>query len=144
MQWWAWITVGAILLVGELFFIDAQFYLIFLGLSALIVGALSLGGMLGADWLQWIVFAVLAAVSMVGFRRRVYEQLRRNLPTMRPGPAGDVVTCPAVLPPGASCRLEYRGTTWSVQNGGTSAIAAGGRARVERVDGVTLVVHADL
>jgi len=29
MEWWAWIAVGAILLVSELAFVDAQFYLVF-------------------------------------------------------------------------------------------------------------------
>lgn len=144
MQWWAWITVGAILLVGELAFIDAQFYLIFLGLSALSVGALVLGGVLGAEWLQWVTFAVLAAGSMIGFRRRIYERMRLKLPTMRHGPVGDTVTCPAELSSGDTCRLEYHGSTWSVLNGGQSAIAAGARARILRVEGVTLVVHADL
>ena len=144
MQWWAWITVGAILLVGELVFVDAQFYLIFLGLSALSVGALSLAGVFGAEWLQWVCFALLSVVSMFGFRRRVYEQMRLQLPTMRQGPAGDTLTCPSDLPPGGTCRLEYHGSSWSVLNGGPSAIAAGSRARILRVDGVTLVVHADL
>jgi membrane protein implicated in regulation of membrane protease activity len=143
MQWWAWITVGAILLAGELAFVDAQFYLVFVGLAALLVGALSLGGLLEAPWLQWVVFALLTAASMVGFRQRVYARLRSNLPTMQHGPSGDLVVCPAELPPGSTCRLEYRGTSWSALNGGASAIAAGARARIERVDGVTLVVRAD-
>ncbi len=38
MQWWAWIAVGAILLGSELALVDAQFYLVFIGASALVVG----------------------------------------------------------------------------------------------------------
>ena len=52
MQWWAWIAVGAILLVSELAFIDAQFYLVFVGASALVVGFLALAGIADAVWLQ--------------------------------------------------------------------------------------------
>ena len=37
MQWWAWIAVGAILLGSELAFVDAQFYLVIVGGSALVV-----------------------------------------------------------------------------------------------------------
>ena len=40
MQWWAWIAVGAILLGSELAFVDAQFYLVIVGGSALVVGML--------------------------------------------------------------------------------------------------------
>ena len=80
MQWWAWITVGAVLLGSELTFVNAQFYLVFVGSAALIVGFLDLAGVHAADWLQWSLFTLLAAGSLVAFRRRVYERLRRKLP----------------------------------------------------------------
>jgi membrane protein implicated in regulation of membrane protease activity len=143
MQWWAWIAVGAILLGSELAFVDAQFYLVFVGGSAFVVGMLQLAGLGMAEWLQWLVFAALAAVSVFTFRRRIYDLLRRRLPPLKSGPAGEVITLPTDLPPGDTCRLEYRGGSWSATNGGKTAIAAGARARIDRVDGLTLVVHAD-
>jgi len=141
MQWWAWIAVGAILLGSELTFIDAQFYLVFVGGSALVVGLLGLAGLALAPWLQWLIFAALAAASMLTFRRQIYERMRRNLPAMKGGPAGETVTLPQALPPGETCRLEFRGSSWSAVNGGKAEIAAGANARIERVDGLTLVVH---
>jgi inner membrane protein len=143
MQWWAWIAVGAILLGSELAFVDAQFYLVFVGAAALVVGFLSLTDFALPLWLQWVIFTVLAVASMVGFRRRIYERMRRKLPILRSGPAGDVVTLETALSPGETCRIEYHGSSWSAINGGKSVIAAGARARIERVDGLTLVVHAD-
>jgi membrane protein implicated in regulation of membrane protease activity len=143
MQWWAWIAVGAILLGSELAFVDAQFYLVFVGASAFAVGFLALAGLQLAVWLQWLIFAVLSLVSMFTFRRRIYERMRRSLPAMKSGPAGETLTLAAALPPGETCRVEYRGSSWSAINGGHSVIAAGARARIERVDGLTLVVHGD-
>jgi membrane protein implicated in regulation of membrane protease activity len=143
MQWWAWIAVGAILLVSELGFVDAQFYLVFVGASALVVGVLDLAGLLPTVWRQWLVFAVLAVFSMVAFRRRIYARMRRNLPDMKQGPVGETVVLPAALPPGETCRLEYCGSSWNAQNGGKSAIEAGQRARIDRVKGLTLVVHGE-
>jgi membrane protein implicated in regulation of membrane protease activity len=142
MEWWAWIAVGTILLGSELAFVDAQFYLVFVGAAALVVGFLMLGSWPLAVWLQWLVFMTLAAVSMVFFRRRIYERMRRTLPVMRHGPAGGTVVLPTALPPGETCRLEYHGSSWSAINSGPSVIEAGGRARIERVDGLTLVVHS--
>jgi len=78
---------------------------------------------------------------MFTFRRQIYERLRRRLPAMKDGPAGEIVTLPTELPPGETCRLEFRGSSWSAVNGGKAVIAAGGKARIERVDGLTLVVH---
>ena len=143
MQWWAWIAVGAILLGSELAFVDAQFYLVFVGASAFVVGLLELAGLELAMWLQWLIFAVLAAASMLIFRRRIYERMRRKLPAMKGGPAGEIITLPTELSPGETCRLEYRGGSWSAINGGKAAIPAGARARIDRVDGLTLVVHGD-
>jgi inner membrane protein len=143
MQWWAWIAVGAILLGSELTFVNAQFYLVFVGASALVVGILALAGAATADWLQWLIFAALAVTSLLTFRGRVYERMRRTLPVMRSGPAGEIVTLPLELPPGETCRLEYGGSSWSAINAGEAVIAAGSRARVERVDGLTLVVRGE-
>ena len=143
MDWWAWIAVGAILLVSELTFVDAQFYLVFVGTAALVVGILNLFGLNLAPWLQWLLFGALAAIFMVGFRRRIYDRLRRKLPAMKQGPVGDTVVLTTELPPGGTCRLEFRGSSWSAINGGESHIAAGARARIERVDGLTLVLHCE-
>jgi membrane protein implicated in regulation of membrane protease activity len=143
MQWWAWIAVGAILLGSELAFVDAQFYLVFVGASAFVVGLLELAGLELAMWLQWLIFAVLAAASMLIFRRRIYERMRRGLPAMKGGPAGETVTVAVALPPGETCRLEYRGGSWSAINGGKSVIPAGAQVRITRVEGLTLVVHGD-
>jgi membrane protein implicated in regulation of membrane protease activity len=143
MEWWAWIAVGAILLGSELAFVDAQFYLVFVGASAFVVGMVQATGLGLAVWLQWLIFAVLAATSMLAFRRRIYERMRRGLPAMKGGPAGEIVTLPMALPPGETCRLEFRGCSWSAINGGRALIAAGARARIERVDGLTLVVHGE-
>jgi membrane protein implicated in regulation of membrane protease activity len=143
MQWWAWMTVGAVLLGSELTFVNAQFYLVFVGSAALVVGLADLAGLHMADWLQWAVFALLSVALVLGFRRRLYHRLRPTLPGVKCGPAGETVILPANLPPGESLRLEYRGSSWSAVNGGRSVIAAGARARIERVDGLTLVIHAD-
>jgi inner membrane protein len=141
MHWWAWILIGAIFLGSELAFVDAQFYLVFVGAAAFVIGLLQMAGLGAAVWLQWLIFAVLAAASMLTFRRPIYERMRRKLPIMRQGPAGDTVTLPQTLSPGETCRLEFRGSSWNVTNAGKEAIAAGCKARIERVDGLTLVVH---
>jgi membrane protein implicated in regulation of membrane protease activity len=141
MQWWAWIAIGAILLGSELTFVNAQFYLVFLGVSAFVVGLLEVTGLLAADWLQWAAFAVIAVTSMLAFRKKIYEKMRHSLPPLRSGPAGETITLPTILSPGETCRLEYRGGSWSAINGGKTVIEAGCAARIERVDGLTLVVH---
>ena len=38
MSWWGWVIAGAILLGAELAFVNAQFYLVFVGSAAIVVG----------------------------------------------------------------------------------------------------------
>ena len=72
MPWWAWLVVGIGLLSVEMFVIDAQFYLVFLGASATLVGLLGLVGIATPEWAQWLVSSLLSIVTMVTFRRRLY------------------------------------------------------------------------
>ncbi len=143
MHWWAWIAVGGILLGSELAFVDAQFYLVFVGAAALLVGSMHLAGLDVSAGLQWLIFAVLAVAFMLGFRRRIYERMRGRLPALSAGPAGETVTVIVALPPGDTCRLEYSGSSWSAVNRGPAEIPAGGRARIARVEGLTLVLHGE-
>lgn len=142
MMWWAWVIGGAILLGAELAFIDAQFYLVFVGVSAIVVGIVAFAAPATPTWLHWALFAVLAIVTVSTFRRAMYARLRRDLPAaVQRGPAGDLVTLPDALAPGASCQIEYRGSHWTVTNGSPLAIAAGARARITHVQGLGLVVQ---
>jgi len=144
MTWWTWMIVGAVLLGAELAFVDAQFYLIFLGISALIVGLVGLAEPAWPPWAQWALFGALAVVSLLTFRRAIYQRLRGNGPAaVQAGPAGQVLTLPAGLAPGDSCQVEYRGSFWTATNGGDRPIAAGTRVRITHVNGLVLVVRPD-
>lgn len=142
MTWWGWIIGGAILFGAELAFVDAQFYLVFVGSAAILVGLLTVSVAL-APWLQWASFAALAVVSMLTFRARVYHRLRGTLPTVRTGPAGGQITLAVTLAPGETCQSEYGGSYWTVRNDSAAPIAAGTRARVKSVSNLTLHVVPD-
>ena len=81
MTWWGWLILGIGLLGVEMFVIDAQFYLVFIGASAVIVGLLGLAGIAMPEWMQWLIFAALALIAMLAFRRRVYEKIRGHAGT---------------------------------------------------------------
>ena len=143
MVWWQWMVIGGVLLAAEMFAIDAQFYLVFIGVSAALVG---LAGLFGVDmvlWAQWAVFGVLSLISMFTFRRRLYEKIRGNVVGFRDSLAGDSVKVEEDLAAGSETRLEYRGTKWTVRNSGSATISGGSRAKVVKVDGLTLYIEAE-
>jgi membrane protein implicated in regulation of membrane protease activity len=142
MSWWAWVIAGAILLGAELSFVNAQFYLVFVGAAAIVTGLLAaLAPSLGGG-MQWACFAILALVSMAAFRSRVYARLNRHAPTVAPATALTELTLAQTLAPGASCQTEHAGSYWTVRNGGETPIATGERAHVVRRDGLTLTVRS--
>jgi membrane protein implicated in regulation of membrane protease activity len=143
MPWWGWFVLAAALLSIELFVIDAQFYLVFLGVSAALVGVLDLVDPTMAAWQQWLAFAVLALVTMVAFRDRVYQLVRKRTGHVEQRlTLGDRVVIPVRLEPGQSCRTEYRGSSWTARNVDQHAIDAGKEAVISHVDGLTLHVRA--
>lgn len=142
MAWWAWGIFGVVLLGLELLAVDAQFYLVFAGLSAVVVGVLGLVGLELPVAGQWLLFAVLAVTAMFTLRRPIYAKLMNK-------PFGNVstdldqrVVLTQELAPGKTCRIEYRGSGWTALNIGDQAIPSGGAARIDSIDGVTLRVRA--
>jgi inner membrane protein len=143
MPWWGWLVMAAALLAVELFVIDAQFYLVFLGVSAAIVGLIGLADGTMPAWEQWLAFAGLAIVTMLAFRDRVYQLVRKRTGHVEQRlTLGDRVVIPVRLEPGQSCRTEYRGSSWTARNVDHQAIDAGKEAVISQVDGLTLHVRA--
>ena len=143
MPWWGWITVGALLLAAELSFVDAGFYLVFLGVAALVVGLVVLFGVGGPVWLQWLLFAVLAVGLLVFFRGRLYGRIRGRTRDVRENVEGERAIALEPIGPGARGQVELRGSRWTAHNEGEVAIEQGERVRVLRVDGVVVRVQPD-
>ncbi len=143
MTWWGWMILGAVILGAELFAIDAQFFLVFLGVSAALVGLAEMLGIGMPEWAQWTAFATLSLISFFTFRKSLYEKIRGGAKGFRATMSGDTVNIVEELAAGDEARAEYRGTDWTVRNTGAAVIAAGSRAKVVKVDGLTLHVESE-
>jgi membrane protein implicated in regulation of membrane protease activity len=132
------------LLGAEMTFVDAQFYLVFVGSAAIVVGLATEALPNLTPSMQWAGFAVLAIVSMLTFRDRIYRRLRGRTPEVNTGPTGTVLILPTALAPGESCQVEHGGTYWTARNEGDALIPAGGRGRVAQVHGLMLLVRPDI
>lgn len=143
MQWWGWLILGVGLLGVEMFVIDAQFYLVFLGAAAVLVGLIGLAGIDLLEWAQWLLFAAFAIVTMLTFRKRLYALVRnRSGHVQERLTLGDRVIVPQRLEPGQTCRVDYRGSSWTARNVDQRVIEAGAEAVISQVDDLTLKVVA--
>ena len=143
MTWWGWMILGVLILGAELFAIDAQFYLVFIGISAAVVGLSQLLGMQMPEWAQWAAFAALSLFSMFSFRKNLYERLHGASPDLATTPEGETIMIESALDPGQEDRIEFRGSDWTVRNVGATAIEKGTRVHIVGMDGLKLHVSND-
>lgn len=139
MPWWAWILSGLVLLGLELAL--GSFYLVFLGIAAIIVGLIAIFGAGGPAWLEWLLFIVFSAGLVLLLRRPLLGKFNirsdsRDIDSL----VGLAAVAIEGIPPGGIGKVEMRGTVWTAHNQGTAALAPGQRCQVERVQGLSLWV----
>lgn len=144
MIWWYWLLLGLVLLAVELT-TPGGFYIFFFGLAALTVGALAGLEWLNTAWLQWLVFSILSLISLFLFRNSLLAWMNAREPVGQDvdSMVGETAVLIEELPAGAVGKVELRGTTWSARNAGQTVLTKGRRARVERVEGLTLWIKPE-
>jgi membrane protein implicated in regulation of membrane protease activity len=141
MPYWAWLVFGFLLLAGETLSAGA-FYLLFFGLGAVAVGLLALASAIDTAWIQWLVFSVLSVAAIIALRPATVRLLAKKAAfDVDDTLVGETVTLHEPIEPGGLGRGEMRGTPWSVRNESGERLAAGDRALVSHVEGLTLHVR---
>lgn len=144
MAWWLWLLIGLALLGIEML-TPGGFFTIFFGVAALVVGALSRFGLAGPAWMQWIWFSGLSIASFLFLRKPLLDWMRRR-EVKRPEVdtlVGETAVVLESVPANGVGKAELRGASWSARNVEGTALPAGKRCRVQRVDGLTLWIKAD-
>ena len=144
MIWWYWMVLGLALLGAEMT-TPGGFYILFFGLSALLVGTLAGLDVVNMDWLQWLLFSVIAIGSLLMFRGPLLARLsdrRKGQPDVD-SMVGEVAIPLDALAVGATGKAELRGTTWTAKNVGTTTFSKGQRGKVTKVEGLTLWIVAE-
>ena len=144
MVWWYWMILGLALLGAEMT-TPGGFYILFFGLSALLVGTMAGLQLVQADWMQWLLFSVIAIVSLLVFRGPLLARMShgRRAGADVDSMIGEVAIPLEALPAGATGRAELRGSTWTAKNVGPIAFSKGQRGKVTKVDGLTLWITAE-
>ena len=133
-------TLGGLLLIAELFGLGALF-LLFVGIAAIVVGILVLLFPDLPPWTHWPAFAVLSLALLVGLRRHARERINRS--GGFEAIAGEHAHVIGEIAPSGYGQASLRGAKWEARNLGPSPLTSGQRARVERVDGLTLHLRAE-
>lgn len=140
MNHWHWLTLGLILLAGEL--LGTAGYFLWIGLSAIVVGALY--SFIPMSWqLQWISFAVFALFSTwlwwkyqhtkdkKSDSKRQLNQKEKQLVGQTSRVEEDILA--------GSCRVTIGDTTWAAKS--EENISKGTMIRVVSIDGIILTIE---
>jgi membrane protein implicated in regulation of membrane protease activity len=142
MSWWIWMVIGLALAALELAGAGG-FFVIFFGVGAVVVGLVVLAGAAPQTWLQWLLFPILALVSLRLFRRPLMDRMGIREGHDVDSLVGQIAVPDSSIAPGTHGRAELRGTTWSARNVGETALAAGQRCRVVAVHGLMLDLRSE-
>ena len=143
MDWWHWLALGLILVALEMA-ASGGFYVIFFGIAAIVIGALHLFNLAGPIWFQFLLFALIAILSLLLFRNPLIRILKlggtgEDVDSM----VGETAVPLEDIAPGAVGRAELRGSAWSARNSSTGVLVRGQRCRVVRVDRLMIVLEPE-
>lgn len=143
MLWWHWVAIGLVLAGLELAS-PGGFFIVFFAVGAILVGLLSLAGVVGPLWVQWLAFTVLSVAAVVMFRKPLMARMRvPDSGAVIDSFVGDVAVPDADIAPGAVGRAQLRGSAWQARNVGTTTALRGQRCRVVRMDGLTIDLDSE-
>ena len=140
MAWWVWILFGIALLVLEMVTPGGLFALFF-GAGALVTGVLAALGLGPVP--QWIAFTVVSVLLVGTLRKPVQAWLAQRAGPPVENLVGEYATLLEDLAAGATGRAELRGSPWSARMATGESRKAGERCKVERVEGLTLLLRAE-
>jgi len=140
MSWWIWVLAGFALLAIEM--ASTTLHVGFFGLGALVEGLVVGLGFGGPLWGQILTFTVVSLVALFFIRPLVMKKMRLTETRVVDSLIGETAKAIDAIDPASIGKAEMRGSTWNAMNIGTSALQPGQRARVERVDGLTIHIRA--
>ncbi|KGK10663.1 NfeD family protein [Vibrio navarrensis] len=140
MNHWHWLALGLALLAVEL--LGTAGYFLWFGISALAVGLLL--SLMSFAWpVQWSAFAAFSlATTWIWWRRQLKHDKQsdasRDLNQKQKQLVGQELILEEDIQVGMN-RIRIADTTWSAKS--DSAILAGSKVKIARVDGIVLTIE---
>ncbi|HMO17357.1 MAG TPA: NfeD family protein [Oligoflexia bacterium] len=141
MEWWIWF-IAALVFFGLELFISLAFFFFFVALSFLLVGILSLTGIV-TDLATQLVLSGLFSIGIGLFLRPVLkgrELKASNNPVT--DIIGEYVIISGDISPGSIGKGTLRGSSWQVHNQSGSPLLKDSRYQVSSIDSLTLIVSS--
>lgn len=131
-----WACIGIALIIIEVF--TTSFFLLFFGISALLVAALPLLGYHSVA-AELGIFGVLGVLGIVIFRNKIKTSftVRSDLKTDQ----DKAILLSDDIPAGQTGKIVYRGSPWMAVNNSGLDLKKGNTAFIEKIEGVRLILN---
>ena len=137
MPSWIWAVIGLVLIAAELS--HFAFFLIFIGVGALLTSGVTALGLIQSGEAQIVVFTVTSLLLIVLFRDRLKAKVQP--PQMPPDYVGQKASVSQAIRPGLEGRVTYRGSDWiAVAEDCNAEIAKGSTVVIVGMNGLRLIV----
>jgi membrane protein implicated in regulation of membrane protease activity len=141
VAWWIWLVLGLMLIAGEML-MPSDFFLFFFGVGALTASVTTALGLTQGAVSQSVVFVAVSIVTLLTLRGWLRSLVHRDAPHREVDSlVGEICTTVDEIPANGIGKVILRGSPWNARNPNARAIAKTTRVRVEKVEGITLVVR---
>ena len=141
VAWWIWLALGLLLLVSEVL-MPTDFFLLFFGAGAIATAATTAIGLTNDMISQAVCFVAVSLVLLLTLRGKLRQWVHRDTPHREVDSlVGEICTTISEIPALGVGKVSLRGSPWNARNMEAEIIAPATRVRVERVEGITLVVR---
>lgn len=141
MFWWIWIVFGVCLLILELA-LPTGFFLLFSGVSAVLVGLMVKLDLLSQYWTQWLAFTAISFAAILLFRKKMLMRNEHKSTSYNDNMIGEVAVALEDIASQNTGTVEFMGSSWKAKNDSAQVIQRGQACIILRVNGLVLEVSA--
>lgn len=139
VYWWIWVIFGILMCLAEIM-TPSGFYLIFIGLAAILVGVVSY--FVDSLVIQLILFSVSFILFILLFRKKCLKSInKKNAQVDDSEFTGEIARTLEAIPVGEEGKIELRGTGWTGCNGGDTDLPSNTECRIVSRDGLKFIVQ---
>jgi len=135
-----WAIFGLGLIIAEV--LTTSFFLLFFGISALLVAGLKLCGLQHTN-AELFIFTIAGLAGILVFRKKLLSSFK---PTSE-GAAVDnnkEITLTHAVAQGSEAKIEYQGTTWTASNPTNTDMHKGDKVLIEKTESTKLILKHKL
>ncbi len=133
-----WFGLGIVFLILEI--LTGGFWILFLGIGALITAGIHGLGIISGINQGILTFLITSFLSLFVFRPYLMKRMHKRSSRDVGDPAGQMVVVVQEIPSDGPGRVSFQGSTWDALSEGGEVIPVDAKVKIVRQDGIRLFV----